>query len=78
MKTKKWLNRDNVPQHFIPGWPELAITKLWPSVSSDPVLKDYFPDKMPKGKVPEKKFFWGILFAVKPGYAKTLVKDALE
>ena len=38
------------------------------------MLKDYFPDKMPKGKVPEKKFFWGILFAVKPGYAKTLVK----
>ena len=42
------------------------------------MLKDYFPDKMPKGKVPEKKFFWGILIAVKPGYAKTLVKDALE
>jgi hypothetical protein len=42
------------------------------------VLKDYFPDKLPKGKVPEKKFFWGILFAVKPGYAKTLIKDALE
>jgi hypothetical protein len=33
MKTKKWLDRDSVPQHFIPGWPELAITKLWPSVS---------------------------------------------
>ena len=77
-KQKKWLDRDNVPQHFIPTWPELSISKLWPDVARDPVLKDYFPDKYPKGKLPEKKFFWGILFAVKPGYAKALVKGALE
>ena len=39
---------------------------------------EYFPSKLPVGKVPEKHFFWGILNAIKPGYAKCLMKDAIE
>ena len=76
--TKKFVTKDDVKGHNIPTWPELAVSKLWPAVSADPVLKHYFPDKYAKGKVPEREFFWGILFAVKPGYAKKLVSDALE
>ena len=44
----------------------------------DQALKDYFPSKLPKGKLPDKTFFWGVIFTVKPGYAKCLMKDAIE
>jgi hypothetical protein len=37
----------------------------------------YFPSKYAKGKLPDKKFFWGILHAVKPDYAKALVTNAM-
>jgi hypothetical protein len=44
----------------------------------DPILKNFFPDKMPKGKVPDREFFWGVIHTVKPGYFIGLVNSALE
>ena len=44
----------------------------------DRAFMEYFPSKLPVGKVPEKHFFWGILQAIKPGYVKCLMKDAIE
>ena len=76
--TKKYLLRKHVPSFKMPTWPELAVSKLWPIIQSDPAFKDYFPSKVPVGKVPDKQFFWGIIHAIKPGYAKCLVKYAME
>ena len=61
----------------VPTWPELSVNKLVATVMKDPILKDYFPDKYGKGRTPERNYFWGVLFGVKPGYAKTLVHDAI-
>jgi hypothetical protein len=47
-------------------------------VQADNAFKDYFPSKLSKGKLPDKGFFWGVIFTVKPGYAKCLMKDAIE
>ena len=77
-KKKKFILRPQVPAFKMPTWPELSVKKLWPGVQLDPAFADYFPAKLPKGKVPEKHFFWGVIFTVKPGYAKCLVKDAIE
>ena len=62
----------------MPTWPELAVSKLWPIIQMDPAFIPYFPSKLPVGKLPEKHFFWGILHAIKPGYAKCLMKDTIE
>lgn len=75
---KKYLLRHQVPAFHLPTWPELAVNKLWPTVQNDTQLMEYFPSKLAKGKVPDKKFFWGIIYAVKPGYGKLLTKDAIE
>jgi hypothetical protein len=53
------------------------VNKLVESVMKDVILRDYFPDKYGKGRTPERNYFWGVLFGVKPGYAKTLVHDAI-
>ena len=37
----------------------------------------YSPSKYAKVKVPDKNFFWGVLHAVKPDYAKALVTNAM-
>jgi hypothetical protein len=75
---KKYLLRKHVPSFKMPTWPELAVSKLWPVIQQDAAFQDYFPSKLPAGKVPDKQFFWGIIHAIKPGYAKCLVKDAME
>ena len=54
------------------------MSKLWPIVQMDRAFMEYFPSKLPVGKVPERHFFWGILHAIKPGYVKCLMKDAIE
>ena len=77
-KKKKFILRPQVPAFRMPTWPELSVKKLWPGVQLDEAFKDYFPNTLPKGKLPDKQFFWGVIFTIKPGYAKRLVKDAIE
>jgi hypothetical protein len=61
----------------MPLWPELSVKKLLPMVLKDKHFAPYFPDY--KGeRVPDKRFFWGIIFAIKPGFGKALVKSAME
>jgi hypothetical protein len=75
---KPMLESYRVPRIKVPTWPELSVAKLLPAVMSDPILKKYFPDKYAKGKVPDRHYFWGVICAVKPGYFKALVNNALE
>ena len=75
---KQMLESYRVPKMKVPTWPELSVSKLLPTVLKDPILKEYFPDKYAKGKVPDRHYFWGVLYAVKPGYFKGLVNIALE
>ena len=76
--TKKMVDRAKVPANRVPQWPELAVRLLSPNVLADPQLKDYFPDKFRAGKAPERDFFWGVLFAVNPLFARAIIKEAME
>jgi hypothetical protein len=76
--SKKTIERSKVPSNSVPQWPELSVKLLSALVMADPVLKDYFPDKYRSGKLPERDFFWGVVFAIKPAFGKAIVKEAME
>ena len=38
----------------------------------------YFPDKLPKGKLPERKYFFDVLSTIKPDYTDNLIRHANE
>ena len=76
--TKKTIERSKVPSNSVPQWPELSVKLLSSLVMADPVLRDYFPDKFRSGKLPERDFFWGVVFAIKPAFGKAIVKEAME
>ena len=38
----------------------------------------YFPDHYAKQRSPERDYFWGTIFGVKPGYGKALIMHAIE
>ena len=76
--TKKTIERSKVPSNSVPQWPELSVKLLSSLVMADPVLKDYFPDKFRSGKLPERDFFWGVVFAIKPAFGKAIVNWPLS
>ena len=48
------------------------------AVFADKQLQSYFPDYYAKQRSPERDYFWGIIFGVKPNYGKALIMHAIE
>ena len=38
----------------------------------------YFPTKFPKGRVPDREYFWNIMNTLMPEYTASLIKHANE
>ena len=58
-------------QNIRSGWKEFAVKNIWKYIKDDQDLKDYLPwEEMLNSRFPDKKFVWGILFTVKPDWAK--------
>ena len=67
---KQVLLNHQVSQFTEPTAPELAVKLLFPQLSDDEELMSYFDtDQGSKGKFPERRFFWGILFNVRKQFA---------
>ena len=68
-----------IPQFQVPQWPELAVANLTAAVLQDKQLVAYLPDQYHLStRSPERDFFWGIIFGVKPAYGKALVASAID
>ena len=72
------LERIKVPKIKVPTWPELSVAKMLPVIVADRHFKPYFADSYPKGKVPYREYFCGVVAAIKPGFFKCLIDDALR
>jgi len=67
-----------VPREEAPRWPELSLAVIWPQLAIDPLIMEYFPERMPEGKNPPREFLWGILFALRPDFCQRLIHEAAE
>ena len=38
----------------------------------------YFPSKLPKGRVPDREYFWNVMNTLMPEYTKSLLTHANE
>ena len=65
------VNRVNVPLYD-----ELAVTTFWPMMQEDEKVMQFFPSKLPKGRVPDREYFWNIMHTIHPDYVQQLVKHA--
>jgi hypothetical protein len=45
----------------VPLYDELAVGSIWPMVKDDESISRYFPNTFPKGRVPDRNYFWNIL-----------------
>ena len=58
LKEVKWIN--------VPLFDELSVIKIWPMIREDKQIMQYFPSKLPKGRVPDREYFFNILNTFQP------------
>lgn len=58
---------------------EFAPKNVWPLVKDDPLVRDYMPfEEMEKDRMPDKDFFWGLLFTLRPIWANSYYDAVLK
>ena len=77
-REKALLKLAEVKRINVPLYDELAVTSIWPMVKNDRRMMCYFPEKLPKGRVPDREYFYNILNTFHGDYVHTLVKHANE
>ena len=60
----------------VPFYDELSVIKIWPMVQSDQEIMRYFPDKLPKGRVPDRSYFFNIVNTFQPKYIGEIIRNA--
>ena len=60
-EEKSLLRLDKVRRINVPLYDELAVVKLWPMLRADGAFMRHFPDKLAKGRVPDREYFFNLM-----------------
>ena len=55
---------NDVRHVHVPLYNELAVGKIWPQMGDDEEFMQYVPSKIPKGRLPDRKYFYNIMNTV--------------
>ena len=61
-----------------PSYDELGVKHLWPLMKKDDDFMKHFPDKMAKGRIPDRTYFWNVLNTHDSDYVDKLISHAHE
>ena len=75
---KRLLKLHEVNRICVPLYDELSVVKLWPMMKKDEDFMMFFPTKMPKGRVPDREYFFNILNTFQGEYLQQLIAHAQE
>ena len=68
LKNVKWIN--------VPLFDELSVVNMWPMMKEEKEIIMYFPSKLPKGRVPDREYFFNILNTFQPLYVDQIIQHA--
>ena len=75
---KRLLKRKDVNEVVIPLFDELKVQDVWARYKQDERINIYLPDKLPKGRMPDRKWFFNVLNTVAPEVVKAMLEHALN
>ena len=61
----------------VPHFDELSVKRLWPHAKKMPEIMRFFPNSLPKGRLPDRTYFWTILNTLNPEYVRQLIDHAV-
>ena len=62
----------------MPKYDELSVKNIWPHCKQIPELMKFFPDSLPKNRLPDREYFFNILNTCNQEYVKGLIDHALK
>ena len=60
----------------VPKYDELSVKNVWPMIQQDKELMAFFPDKMPKGRLPDRDYTFNVLNTLREDYVGGIIKHA--
>ena len=60
----------------VPFFDELSVKNIWPRMQKDPGFLNYFPSKLPRGRLPDRTYFFIILNSYQAVYVAHLIQHA--
>ena len=52
------------------------MNKLFPLFKEDAQMMAYFPDRLPKGRLPDRSYFYNVMHTLYPDYTTEMIKVA--
>ena len=60
----------------VPKYDELSVKNVYPMIQQDKDLMMYFPDKLPKGRIPDREYTFNVLNTLREDYVTDIIKHA--
>ena len=60
----------------VPLYDELSVKSLWPQMKTDEEFMQFFPNKLPKGRLPDRPYFFNVLNTLNEDYVQELIMHA--
>ena len=73
MEEKKLFTLEEKREINVPRYDELSVVLLYPKFKNDARFMAYFPDTLPKGRWPDRKYFFNVMNTLYPEYTQSLV-----
>ena len=75
-EEKKLFKLSEVSFIQVPRNDELSVTNLYPKFKLDPQIMMYLPDRLPKGRLPDRDYLFNIVNTLYPDYTQALIRQA--
>ena len=75
-EEKKLVEIKEISMIKVPFFDELSVKNIWPKLQKDPDFLKYFPGKLPKGRLPDRTYFFNILNSCNSEYVAHLIQHA--
>ena len=57
----------------VPKFDELSVKNIFPLISQDPEVLNYFPDDYPKGREPDRTYTFNVLNTLRNQYVQEII-----
>ena len=62
----------------VPKYDEISVKNVWPMIQQDKELMAFFPEKLPKGRMPDRAYTFNVLNTLREDYVAGIIKHAQQ
>ena len=75
-EEKDFIKMEGLRTINVPHFDELSVKNIFPKFQQDPAVMRFLPNRLPKGKLPKREYFFNVLNTVNPDYTQNMIDHA--